>query len=83
MTIADMLTRKGLLTAEQLADAQSLTESEGLRLDRAVAQKGLLTEKQLLEVFAEQLHLPLVSLEDREFDAELRGADKKIGRAHV
>ena len=71
MTIADMLTRKGLLTAEQLADAQSLTESEGLRLDRAVAQKGLLTEKQLLEVFAEQLHLPLVSLEDREFDAEL------------
>jgi len=71
MTIADMLTRKGLLTAEQLADAQSLTTSEGLRLDRAVVQKGLLTEKQLLEVFAEQLHLPLVSLEDRAFDAEL------------
>ncbi|MBM3869591.1 MAG: type II/IV secretion system protein [Verrucomicrobia bacterium] len=71
MTIADILTRKGLLTAEQLADAQSLTDSEGLRLDRAVVQKGLLTEKQLLEVFAEQLHLPLVSLEDRSFDAEL------------
>jgi general secretion pathway protein E/type IV pilus assembly protein PilB len=71
MTIADMLTRKGLLTAEQLADAQSLTQAEGLRLDRAVAQKGLLTEKQLLEVFSEQLHLPLVSLEDRAFDGEL------------
>ena len=71
MTIADMLTRKGLLTAEQLADAQSLTESEGLRLDRALVQKGLLTEQQLLEVFSEQLHLPLVSLEDRAFDAEL------------
>ncbi|MEY4199677.1 MAG: hypothetical protein RLZZ265_1417, partial [Verrucomicrobiota bacterium] len=50
MTIADILTRKGLLTAEQLADAQLLTDSEGLRLDRAVLQKGLLTEKQLLEV---------------------------------
>jgi len=71
MTIADILTRKGLLTAEQLADAQLLTDSEGLRLDRAVLQKGLLTEKQLLEVFAEQLHLPLVSLEDRAFDPEL------------
>lgn len=71
MTIADILTRKGLLTAEQLADAQSLTASEGLRLDRAVVQKGLLTEKQLLEVFSEQLHLPLVSLEDRAYDAEL------------
>jgi len=71
MTIADMLTRKGLLSAEQLADAQSLTTSEGLRLDRALVQKGLLTEKQLLEVFSEQLHLPLVTLEDRAFDGEL------------
>jgi general secretion pathway protein E len=71
MTIADMLTRKGLLTAEQLADAQSLTQAEGLRLDRALVQKGLLTEKQLLEVFSEQLHLPLVTLEDRVFDGEL------------
>lgn len=71
MTIAEILSRKGLLTAEQLADAQSLTQAEGLRLDRAVVRKGWLTERQLLEVFAEQFHLPLVSLEDRTFDGEL------------
>ena len=71
MTIAEILSRKGLLTAEQVADAQSLTQAEGLRLDRAVVQKGWLTERQLLEVFAEQFHLPLVSLEDRTFDGEL------------
>lgn len=66
-----MLTRKGLLTAEQLAEAQSHTQAEGLRLDRAVVQKGWLTERQLLEVFGEQLHLPVVTLEDRAFDGEL------------
>ncbi|KAF0179080.1 MAG: type IV pilus assembly protein PilB [Limisphaerales bacterium] len=71
MTIADMLTRKGLLTTEQLAEAQSHTQAEGLRLDRAVVQKGWLTERQLLEVFGEQLHLPVVTLEDRAFDGEL------------
>ncbi|MEQ2005795.1 MAG: ATPase, T2SS/T4P/T4SS family [Limisphaerales bacterium] len=71
MTIAEILSRKGLLTPEQLADAQVLQQAEGLRLDRAVVQKGWLTELQLLEVFAEQFHLPLVSLEDRTFDGEL------------
>lgn len=71
MTIADMLTRKGLLSPEQLAEAQSHTQAEGLRLDRAVVQKGWLTERQLLEVFGEQLHLPVVTLEDRAFDGEL------------
>ncbi|MBI5799201.1 MAG: Flp pilus assembly complex ATPase component TadA [Verrucomicrobia bacterium] len=71
MTIAEILSRKGLLTAEQLADAQVLQQAEGLRLDRAVVQKGWLTELQLLEVFAEQFHLPLVSLEDRTFDGDL------------
>ena len=71
MTIADILTQKGLLTAEQLADAQRLQQAEGLRLDRAVVQQGWLTEQKLLEVFGEQLHLPVVKLEDRAFDGEL------------
>jgi type II secretion system protein E len=71
MTIADILSQKGLLTAEQLADAQRLQQAEGLRLDRAVVQQGWLTEQKLLEVFGEQLHLPVVTLEDRAFDGEL------------
>ncbi|NDF00267.1 MAG: type II/IV secretion system protein, partial [Verrucomicrobia bacterium] len=33
--------------------------------------KGWLTERQLLDVFGEQLHLPVVDLEDRAFDGEL------------
>ena len=71
MSIADILLKRRLLTEEQLAEAQGLHQTEGLRLDRAVVQKGWLTERQLLEVFGEQLHLPLVTLEDRAFDGEL------------
>ena len=71
MTIADILTQQGLLTAEQLAEAQRLQAAEGLRLDRAVVQQGWLTEQKLLEVFGEQLHLPVVALEGRVFDGEL------------
>ena len=71
MTIADILSQKGLLTAEQLAEAQRLQAAEGLRLDRAVVQQGWLTEQKLLEVFGEQLHLPVVTLEDRTFDGDL------------
>jgi general secretion pathway protein E/type IV pilus assembly protein PilB len=71
MSIADILLKRRLLTEAQLAEAQALQQSEGLRLDRAVEQKGWLTERQLLEVFSEQLHLPLISLEDRVFDGEL------------
>ncbi len=71
MTIAEILSQKGLLNAEQLADAQRLQQTEGLRLDRAVVQQGWLTEQKLLEVFGEQLHLPVVTLEDRTLDGEL------------
>ena len=71
MSIADILLKRRLLTEAQLAEAQALQQTEGLRLDRAVEQKGWLTERQLLEVFSEQLHLPLVSLEERVFDGEL------------
>lgn len=71
MSIADILLKRRLLTEAQLAEAQALHQTEGLRLDRAVEQKGWLTERQLLEVFSEQLHLPLISLEDRVFDGEL------------
>lgn len=66
-----MLLQRRLLTEDQLAEAAALHQAEGLRLDRAVVQRGWLTERQLLDVFGEQLHLPVVSLEDRAFDGEL------------
>jgi general secretion pathway protein E/type IV pilus assembly protein PilB len=71
MTIADILSQKGLLTAEQLEEGQGIAQSESLRLDRVVVQQGWITEQKLLEVFGDQLHLPVVTLEGRAFDGEL------------
>ena len=70
MSITQILLDKRLLTSAQLDEAVALQNSEGLRVDRAIIQLGHLTELQLLEVMAEQLHLPLVNLSDITIDPE-------------
>jgi type II secretion system protein E len=71
MTITEILLDKGLLTTQQNDEAQALQKAEGLRLDRALIQLGLLTEKQLLEVMSEHLHIPMINLEEVQFEADL------------
>jgi general secretion pathway protein E/type IV pilus assembly protein PilB len=79
MSISKTLLDKGLLTLAQLGEAEALQRSAGLRLDRAIMQLGLMTERQLLEIMAEQLHLPLVDLTDLTIDAQtLRALPPKI-----
>jgi general secretion pathway protein E/type IV pilus assembly protein PilB len=79
MSITQILLDKGLLAPEQMDEAIALQKAEGLRLDRAIIQLGLLTEHQLLEVMAEQLHLPLVNLSEITIDPEvLRTLPPKI-----
>jgi type II secretion system protein E len=68
MSIGQTLVGKGLLSPEQLQRAMELQQREGLRLDRAVIQLGFLTERQMLELLGEQLHLPIVSLEEVTID---------------
>ncbi|HXG47317.1 MAG TPA: ATPase, T2SS/T4P/T4SS family, partial [Methylomirabilota bacterium] len=70
MSISQILLDKGLLTPEQVDEAMALQKAEGLRLDRAVVQLGFLTERQLLEVMAEQLHLPLVNLTEMSIEPQ-------------
>ncbi len=79
MTLGKLLLDKGLLDQGQLDEIQELQRSDGVRLDEAIVSRGLLTERQLLEVMAERLHLPLVELEDLEIDdAALKSLPSKI-----
>ncbi|MEN9677720.1 MAG: Type secretion system protein [Verrucomicrobiota bacterium] len=64
MNLSQLLLGNGLLTDSQLVDALALQRSEGLRLDRALIQLGFITEQRLLELMAQQLHLPLVHLQE-------------------
>ena len=68
MSIGQTLVGKGLLSPEQLQRATELQQREGLRLDRAVIQLGFLSEMQMLELLAEQLHLTIVNLEGITID---------------
>ena len=70
MSIAETLLEKGLLSHEQLSEAVALQKAEGLRLDRAVVQLGFLSERQMLTIMAEQLHLPMVDLSDFVIDPD-------------
>ena len=79
MSITQQLLDKGLLTVAQLDEAVALQNSSGLRVDRAIIQLGYLTERQLLEVMAEQLHLPLLNLAEITIEPEtLRALPSKI-----
>ncbi len=79
MNLTQLLLVNRLLTEEQLGDAVALQRSEGLRLDRAVIQLGFLTERQVLVLMADQLHLPLVELADMVISPEvLRALPSKV-----
>jgi general secretion pathway protein E len=79
MNILQLLLAKGFLTQSQAEDAVALQRAEGLRLDRAVIQLGFLSERQVLEAMAEQLHLPFVELQDVTIEPEiLRALPAKI-----
>jgi type II secretion system protein E len=71
MSITQILLEKGLLTPKQLSEAISMQKSGGLRLDSAILQLGFLTERQLLEVLAEHLHLPIANLTDISIDPQI------------
>ncbi|MBI1841035.1 MAG: Flp pilus assembly complex ATPase component TadA [Verrucomicrobia bacterium] len=71
MSISEILLEKGLLSQSQIEEAIALQRAEGLRLDHALVQLGLVSERQLLEVMSEQLHLPLVNLEEITIPQEI------------
>ncbi|MBN2508412.1 MAG: Flp pilus assembly complex ATPase component TadA [Verrucomicrobia bacterium] len=71
MSITQILLKKGLLAPQQMEEAVALQKSNGVRLDRAIVQLGFLTERQLLEVMSEQLHLPMVNLSEATIDPQV------------
>ena len=79
MNLSHILVARGLLNESQLNDALALQRAEGLRLDRALVQLGLITEKQLLELMSQQLDLPLIQLQDLTIEPEvLRSLPSKV-----
>ncbi len=67
------------MSSAQLDEALALHKAEGLRIDLAIVQLGLLTERQVLTAMSEQLDLPIADLEDIIIDSEvLRSLPAKV-----
>ncbi len=69
MALDRLLTKDGLLTAEQVHDLH--TSSNGTRLDRAAIERGWLTEDQLLSCLGKQFGLEVVDLRKITIDREI------------
>ncbi len=79
VTIADILLEKGLITADQLAEAQGLRKADGGRLDRALVELGFIDEEALLRDMSEELAIPIVDLAEQTIDVEtLRSLPPKL-----
>ena len=70
MSIGDILLKRKKITAEQLEQAQA-TRKPSERIERCLARLGFISENDYLEVYGEQLSLPLVDLSEIEIDPAL------------
>lgn len=71
MPIGEALVAKGLITAEQLQEALSQRSSPNERVDQILIREQLVSERDVLEVFSEQLMIPVVELREADIDREL------------
>ena len=71
MTVGEVLIERGVITADQLSSVLATRKSPSERVDQALIRSGVVTERQVLEVFSEQLSIPLVELSEGDIDREL------------
>jgi general secretion pathway protein E/type IV pilus assembly protein PilB len=71
MPVGEALVHKGLITPEQLAAVTASKSSPSERVDQALIRSGLVTERQMLEVYSEQFAIPVAELSEKDVDPEL------------
>jgi len=80
--IGTYLLLAGAITRSQLNDALELAQRTGVRLGRALVNRGYVTQEQLYQFLAEQANLPLFDLNSTEFqDRIVRLVDPETARA--
>ncbi|MFO0894446.1 MAG: GspE/PulE family protein [Phycisphaerales bacterium] len=70
MGIDTFLLERGLVTADQLAEAVAEQRRTGERLDHALIRLGYVGSDEVLEALSAQFHLPIVDLTDLSVDEE-------------
>ena len=73
MPIGKALVANGLITNEQLVEAMARRTSPAERVDQVLIREQLVTERDVLRVFSEQLSIPIADIEDADIDRSLLG----------
>lgn len=71
MSLGEVLVAKGLVTREQLNQANQARQNPSDRLDRILLHLGLISEDDLLKVLSEQFSIPIVDLPNETVSPEL------------
>jgi len=71
MPIGEALVAKGLISKVQLEAAEDMRVSPSERIDQVLIRQELVSERDVLEVFSEQLMIPVVELREADVDHEL------------
>ncbi len=71
MSIGELLVERGVITPEQLTEAEAVGRRQGQRLDRVLLEMGYVDEATLLRALGEQLSIPFVDLTAEHIDVEL------------
>jgi len=69
--LGELLVIKGLITADQVAEALRIQNRSGKRLGEIVTERGWLEERQVLAALAEQLAVPMVKPRTGVYDPEV------------
>lgn len=70
--LGDLLMERGLVSAEQVAEALRLAHESGKKIGRLLIERGWVKEPDLLKVLAQQLCVPYARLRPGLYDPELR-----------
>ena len=70
MPLAEALIAKGLINADELADATS-QQSPSERIDQVLVRTGVVKERDMLQVYGERFSMPVVELSESDIDRTL------------
>jgi general secretion pathway protein E len=70
MPVGESLVAKGLITPEQLAEAEA-QQSPSERIDQVLVRTGMITERDMLAFYSERFSMPVVELSESDIDRSL------------
>jgi MSHA biogenesis protein MshE len=68
--LGDLLVQEGIISQGQLEDALKAQEESGKKLGQILVDRGLISEKRLLQFVADQLDIPYIDLSQYQVDPQ-------------